>query len=125
MYRKDGAELVLDGWDGEQPTEHERIPLGQGICGRAARENRTVRVDDVGTDPEYLACFRSARSELVVPIRDGVEVLGEIDVDGRVMAAFDPTDERFLSEVAVRLAPSLRLAPTPPPGSAESLSVLR
>ncbi|HEV2316287.1 MAG TPA: GAF domain-containing protein [Thermoplasmata archaeon] len=110
IYRLDGETLVLDGWDGEQPTEHTRIPLDRGICGMAARENRTVIVDDVSADPAYLQCFLDTRSEIVVPIRDGDRVLGEIDIDGREVGAYDRTDEAFLTGVAERLRPLLRPA---------------
>ena len=115
VYRLDGATLSLVGWDGERPTEHTTIPIAEGLCGRAARENRTVLVGDVRASPEYLACFLETRSEAVVPVRDASgKVLGEIDIDGSALNAYDASDGRFLEEVARRLAPSL----APPPGPA-------
>ncbi len=125
IYRVEGAELVLDAWDGPAPTEHVRIPIGQGVCGRAAREGTTVVVDDVREDPEYLACFVETRSEIVVPIRDGTRVLGEIDIDGTAVGAYDASDRAFLEEVAVRLARPLTgggAGPPPPSGSERSSS---
>ncbi|MCI4362724.1 MAG: GAF domain-containing protein [Thermoplasmata archaeon] len=107
VYRLEGETLLLDGWDGERATEHVRIPLGQGLCGRAAREDRTVIVGDVQSDPEYLACFLDTRSEIVVPVHAEGRVVGEIDVDGRLANAYDASDDRFLSEVARRIAPTL------------------
>lgn len=112
VYRLEGRELHLDGWDGEKPTEHTVIPLDRGLCGRAAREDRTIVVGDVQSSPEYLACFLETRSEVVVPIRSGGQVVGEIDVDGNELNAFDASDARFLEAVAVKLAPLL--APPPP-----------
>ena len=117
VYRLEGTELVLDAWDGPQATEHTRIPLDRGICGQAAREDRTVIVDDVQSAPEYLACFVTTRSEIVVPIRDGSSVVGEIDIDGHQVRAFDDSDRRFLERVAAKLVPVLRRSaaePTPP-----------
>lgn len=108
VYRLAGEELILDGWDGEQPTEHVRIPIGDGVCGRAAREERTVLVEDVRKEPDYLACFLDTRSEIVVPVKDDRHVLGEIDVDGREVGAFDASDDRFLTEVARRIVPALQ-----------------
>ena len=81
-------------------TEHVRIPVGQGICGRAAREKRTVLVDDVNADPAYLACSLETRSEIVVPIMRGATVLGEIDIDSDVPAAFTRDDSAFLEKLA-------------------------
>jgi L-methionine (R)-S-oxide reductase len=114
IYRLEGTTLVLDGWDGPQPTEHTRIPIEKGICGQAARENRTVVVDDVRAAPEYLACFLETRAEIVVPIRSEGTVLGEIDIDGTAVRAFDATDQRFLESVAAKLVTPLKVAASEP-----------
>ncbi|HYA57894.1 MAG TPA: GAF domain-containing protein [Thermoplasmata archaeon] len=115
VYRKDGTTLVLEAWDGPQATEHTRIPIERGVCGRAARENRTVIVDDVRNDSEYLACFLETRSEIVVPIREGATVLGEVDIDGTTVGAYDASDQRFLEEVADRLIGPVKDAATEGP----------
>ena len=107
VYRLDGRELTLLAWDGDQPTAHEKIGIDRGLCGRAARDDRTVRVDDVGSEPEYLSCFPETRSEIVVPIRAAGRVVGEVDVDGTEFKAYDVTDERFLETVAAKIAPAL------------------
>ncbi len=104
IYRREGAVLVLDAWDGDQPTEHTRIPIDRGICGQAVREGRTVVVADVREAPDYLACFRETRSEIVVPIRIGSEIAGEIDIDGDSVGAYDATDRAFLERLAPKLA---------------------
>jgi L-methionine (R)-S-oxide reductase len=104
IYLRDGEMLKLAAWAGPQETEHVNIPIGEGICGKAARENRTVIVEDVRAAPEYLACFLETRSEIVVPIRAGGTVVGEIDIDGNEVKAYDATDDRFLTAVADRVA---------------------
>ena len=104
IYWLEGADtLRLRAFRG-RPTDHVRIPVGQGICGRAAREKRTVVVDDVNADPAYLACSLETRSEIVVPIVRRGAVLGEIDIDSDVPAAFSPADRVFLEKLAVRIA---------------------
>ncbi len=105
IYWVDGSDLVLGPWSGPQATDHTRIPIGTGICGAAAASGQTEIVADVNADPRYLACFASTRSEIVVPIFDGGEVIGEIDIDGSDLDAFDETDARFLEEVAALVAP--------------------
>jgi len=106
VYRVDGSDLVLEAWEGPAATEHTRIPIARGICGQAAREDRTVIVDDV------------TRSEIVVPIRDGPAVVGEIDIDGDRVAAYDASDRQFLERIAPKLTPALtRAAAEPPPDS--------
>lgn len=103
IYRLDGPTLVLDAWDGAAATEHTRIPVDRGVCGRAVRDDRTVIVDDVRESPEYLACFVDTRSEIVVPIRDSGRPIGEIDIDGHEVAAYDASDRSFLEAVATKL----------------------
>jgi L-methionine (R)-S-oxide reductase len=105
IYWVEGSDLVLGPWTGPQATEHTRIPIGTGVCGAAAESGRTEIVGDVSADPRYLACFASTKSEIVVPIFDGGEVIGEIDVDGSDLHAFDTTDARFLEEIAAFLVP--------------------
>ena len=103
IYLLDGNELVLGPFEGK-PSPHTRIPLGRGICGAAAAEKATIIVDDVNADPRYLACSIETRSEIVVPIMDGNDVLGEIDIDSDRLAAFDTRDQEMLEAVAALLA---------------------
>jgi L-methionine (R)-S-oxide reductase len=99
----DGAEtmLVLGPYVGAV-TPHTRIPLNQGICGAAASTGRTVIVDDVNSDPRYLACSIETKSEIVVPITVKGEVVGELDIDSHTAAAFKD-DDRQLVEYCARL----------------------
>lgn len=103
IYMLEGDTLVLGPSVGK-PTEHTRIPLGQGICGAAASSGQTVIVDDVNADPRYLACSIETRSEIVVPIKSGGRVLGEIDIDSDTPAAFKQEDRELLEAVAAILA---------------------
>jgi L-methionine (R)-S-oxide reductase len=103
IYWLEGDTLVLNNHRG-RPTEHTRIPIGAGICGRAARVKQTVTVDDVNADADYLACSMETRSEIVAPILRGGQVLGEIDIDSDAPAAFQAQDRIFLEELARRIA---------------------
>jgi L-methionine (R)-S-oxide reductase len=96
----DPETLVLGPYRGA-PTEHVRIPVSQGICGAAVAQNDTVIVDDVSSDPRYLACSLEARSEIVVPVRANGIVVGEIDIDSHDLGAFSPADREFLEECAM------------------------
>jgi GAF domain-containing protein len=110
IYLVDGEELVLGPWTGPQATEHVRIGIGQGVCGAAAATGRTEVVDDVNADERYLACFVSTRSEIVVPIVFGGRVVGEIDIDSDVPAAFSEEDRAFLERVATLVSPQAATA---------------
>ena len=103
IYLLEGDELVLGPYIGK-PSPHTRIPLNRGICGAAASEKTTIIVDDVHSDPRYLACSIETRSEIVVPIMRGDTVLGEIDVDSDGVAAFGQRDRELLETVARALA---------------------
>jgi L-methionine (R)-S-oxide reductase len=103
IYLLDRNELVLGPYLGK-PSPHTRIPLGRGICGAAAAEKATIIVDDVNADARYLACSLETQSEIVVPIMQNNEVLGEIDIDSDRRAAFGPADLRLLEPVAALLA---------------------
>ena len=103
IYLLDGNELVLGPYVGK-PSPHTRIPLGRGICGAAAAEKATIVVDDVNADSRYLACSIETKSEIVVPIMRGGDVLGEIDIDSDRPAAFGPADRELLEPLAALLA---------------------
>jgi GAF domain-containing protein len=106
IYLLDGNELVLGPFVGK-PSPHTRILLGRGLCGAAAVEKRTIVVDDVNADKRYLACSAETKSEIVVPIMRGDDVLGEIDVDSDRAAAFGGKDRALLESVAGLLADRL------------------
>ena len=106
IYLLEGNELVLGPYLGK-PSPHVRIPLGQGICGAAATEKATITVDDVNSDPRYLACSIETKSEIVVPIMAGGEVFGEIDIDSDQPAAFGEDDRVLLEAIAPALAQRL------------------
>jgi L-methionine (R)-S-oxide reductase len=87
--------LVLGHFQGAM-TPHTRIPLNQGICGAAASSGKTVVVDDVRSDPRYLACSVETKSEIVVPIFAHGQVAGELDIDSHFPAAFGFEDRELV-----------------------------
>ena len=97
-----GAEppmLVLGHFQGAM-TPHTRIPLNQGICGAAASSGKTVIVDDVRSDPRYLACSVETKSEIVVPVFVREQVAGELDIDSHFPAAFGFEDRELVEYCA-------------------------
>jgi L-methionine (R)-S-oxide reductase len=104
IYLVKGDILVLGPWKGKQATEHTKISIGQGVCGSAARSGKTEVIADVSKDNRYLSCFRSTRSEIVVPIKKKDVVVGEIDIDSDRPAAFDKKDTIFLEKVVDMLS---------------------
>ena len=102
FYVRRGDELVLGPFQGNVACV--RIALGRGVCGTAAAERRTVIVPDVATFPGHIACDAGSRSEIVVPIVRGGEVVAVLDVDSYELAAFDERDAAGLGQVAALAA---------------------
>ena len=102
----DGDELWLHNYVGE-PTEHAKIPVGTGICGRAVQERTNLNIPDVSAEENYLACSPDVQSELVVLIRAGEDIYGQIDIDSEEKAAFTEEDEVALIGIADKLAEQL------------------
>lgn len=95
--------LWLHNYIGE-PTEHARIAVGEGVCGTAVAEQKNQNVADVTKLDNYLACSPGTRAELVVLIRAGDEILGQIDIDSDQEGAFREEDEQEVQAVADKLA---------------------
>jgi L-methionine (R)-S-oxide reductase len=102
FYRTVGGELVLGPFQGRVACV--RIPFGKGVCGTAAKEQRTIVVPDVEQFPGHIACDAGSRSEIVVPIIRDARVVAVLDVDSYELAAFGEVDARALEEVAAMLA---------------------
>lgn len=103
LYMLHGQELVLEAWSGRD-TEHTRIRVGAGVCGTAVATGQDQNVPDVRAISNYIACNTFTRSELVVLIRRGATILGQIDVDSDVPDPFTPEEEQAVREVADALA---------------------
>jgi GAF domain-containing protein len=98
-----GDQLVLEAFSGRE-TDHTRIPVGVGVCGTAVTTREDQNVPDVRAAEHYLACNAWTRSELVVLIRRGNLILGQIDIDSDVPDPFTPEEEAAVKQVADALA---------------------
>ncbi len=103
IYRLERDTLVLDEYVGAA-TDHSRIKVGVGVCGTAVAEDTNQVIEDVREIENYLACSLTTRSEIVVLIKKAGITLGQIDIDGHSVKAFDETDETFLERLAALLA---------------------
>jgi L-methionine (R)-S-oxide reductase len=103
LYMLHGDELVLEAFAGRD-TDHTRIPVGHGVCGTAVATGLDQNVPDVRSVANYIACNAWTRSELVVLIRRGPLILGQIDIDSDVADPFGPEEEAAVRKVADALA---------------------
>ena len=102
-YMLHGDELVLEAHAGRD-TDHVRIPVGAGVCGTAVARMEDQNVPDVRAVGNYLACNLYTRSELVVLIRRGDHILGQIDIDSDVLNGFGAREHADVKAVAEALA---------------------
>jgi GAF domain-containing protein len=103
LYMLDGETLELEAFAGRE-TEHTRIAVGHGVCGTAIAKGQDQNVGDVRAITNYIACNTFTRSELVVLIRRGPRILGQIDVDSDVPDPFTEDEERAVRQIADALA---------------------
>ena len=97
FYVVKGETLVLAPFQG--PLACTRIRYGKGVCGTAWKEAHTQVVPDVEQFPGHIACSSDSKSEIVVPLLKGDEVIGVLDIDSDRLNSFDETDARYLEEV--------------------------
>lgn len=103
LLNPDEQVLWLHNYMGD-PTEHARIDVGQGVCGTAVAEKQNQNVGDVTQVENYLACSPKTKAELVVLIRAGDEIFGQVDIDARSRDAFTRDDQEAVELVADKLA---------------------
>ena len=98
FYRVVGEELVLGPFQG--PLACSRIAYGRGVCGTAWSTGQTQVEPDVEQFPGHIACSSLSRSEIVVPVRRGEDIVAVLDIDSEDLATFDDTDREWLEKIA-------------------------
>ena len=101
FYLVKNGTLVLGPFQG--PIACTRIAYGRGVCGTAWKEKKTIIVPDVELFAGHIACNTEAKSEIVVPMLSGGEVIGVLDIDSNRLTGFDETDAGFLEEIVSRI----------------------
>lgn len=101
FYLLQGEELVLGPFQGKPACV--RIQLGKGVCGTAAQQRAIQLVPDVHAFPGHIACDSASRSELVVPLLAGAELLGVFDLDSPLPGRFDQADAAGLQALLALL----------------------
>ena len=91
-------ELVLGPFQGKPACV--RIAVGRGVCGAAVKERRSMLIEDVHAFADHIACDAASRSELVVPLFRGEEVIGVLDLDAPIQSRFDADDQRGIEAIA-------------------------
>lgn len=98
FYFVEGERLMLGPFQGKPACVE--IPLGRGVCGTAAAENRIQRVADVHEFEGHIVCDTASESELVIPLVKNGRVIGVLDVDSPSRGRFGPADEEGIAALA-------------------------
>jgi len=97
FYLVKEAQLVLGPFQG--PVACTRIQKGKGVCGTSWEKAEILIVPNVDAFPGHIACSPLSRSEIVVPLLRGKNVVGVLDVDSVKLDGFDETDAKYLQEI--------------------------
>jgi GAF domain-containing protein len=98
FYLMDKGSLLVGPFQGRPACI--RIEIGKGVCGTAVKEERIKRVADVHAFPGHIACDAASRSEIVLPIRSGEQIVGVLDIDSPEQERFSEEDEKGLAQLA-------------------------
>ncbi len=107
VFLVEGQEVILQSFSGPEEPKHVRIPLNQSPYDEVTERGITVRVPDIQETDFDVVPFEGARSEVVVPIIDGGDKVGILQIVSGETNAFDDSDEEFLEEVAELLSTSV------------------
>jgi len=105
IYVMRGDELVLGPFQGLPACVH--IPLKQGVCGTAASEKRTLRIDNVHEFGGHIVCDPDSKSEVVVPLIANGEVFAVLDIDSPHHARFSADDQAGVEKLCLRFVQRL------------------
>ena len=105
FYIMEQGALVLGPFQGKPACI--RIPVGKGVCGTAAAEDRTQLVADVHQFPGHIACDGASNSEIVVPIHKDGQVWGVLDIDSPRFGRFTTDDREGLENFVKALETAL------------------
>lgn len=97
FYLVKNDQLVLGPFQG--PVACTRIHKGRGVCGISWLNKEILIVPDVDEFPGHIACSSASKSEIVLPIFSGTEVIGVLDVDSTESTCFDEVDALYLNEI--------------------------
>lgn len=97
FYRVVNQELVLGPFQGKVACI--RIPLGTGVCGKAAQSKSTQRVEDVHQFEGHIACDATTNSEIVIPVSINGDIIAVLDIDSTSFGRFDSDDQVGLEAI--------------------------
>jgi len=79
--------------------------LDRGVCGACARTGIVQIENDVSKTKDHIACSSKTKSEIVLPVYGGDQLVAVLDIDSTELNAFDETDRHCLDRICKLAAP--------------------
>lgn len=108
LYDVTPETVSIIAYSGPGAPAYPSFPRDKGLTGQMLRDGKTAAVGDVTKDPNYLTAFSTTRSEMIVPVLAGGEIVGTIDVESERVDAFADCDRQWLERIAQTLVPLYR-----------------
>lgn len=105
FYLYQDNELILGPFQGKVACT--QIPMGKGVCGNSAADQKTYLVPNVHEFPGHIACDSASNSEIVIPILLQQQLYGVLDIDSTSMNRFTKSDQQYLENFVEILAQRL------------------
>jgi L-methionine (R)-S-oxide reductase len=105
FYFAENENLYLGPFQGKVACTN--IKFGQGVCGAAAKERKTMIVEDVYKFPGHIFCDADSKSEIVVPVFKNKNLFGVLDLDSTKISAFNNIDKKYLEEMCLFLSENI------------------
>jgi len=98
FYFLHNEELILGPFQGLPACV--RIPLGKGVCGKAALTKTIQCIENVHDFPGHIACDAASNSELVIPmLTETQRCIGVLDIDSFKFSNFDEVDIEYMTKI--------------------------
>lgn len=109
LYLLENGRMRLQHYVG-YPTVIQEIPLSTGVTGRVVRTGKPVLLTDVREDPDFLAAIDGIVSEICVPLFDGDEVVGTLNVESIYGYTLTEQDLAFMTMLSEHIAIAIHRA---------------
>ncbi len=94
FYSLINEKLIVQTYQG--PVACLVLQKDTGVCWAALNEKKSIIVPDVEKFPGHIACDSRSKSEIVLPLFKGNEVIAVLDIDSKELNSFDEEDKEGL-----------------------------
>lgn len=98
FYMVINGEMTVQMYQG--PVACQVLEKNKGVCWAGYNKAKPIIVDNVSGFPGHIACDPRSKSEIVIPFKNyNGQIIGVLDVDSILPAAFSQADARWLEKI--------------------------